>query len=89
MTPSHTPSPELEKFLGMSAMEKGELVLGYCSMNGKGAQFSLRKSMTYIFSIPDDHTEFAIVQDKLRKIMENLSGSGKIKKLRANYYECL
>ena len=83
-----TPSSELNEFLGMNDDDREYRVKRYCYDEGKGARFDLKSSMTEIFSISYNYVDFKIIEEELRKTLDDFSRKGIIKRFEGDLYEC-
>ena len=83
-----TPSSELNEFLGMNDDDREYRVKRYCYDKGKGASFDLKLSMTEIFSISYNYVDFKIIEEELRKTLDDFSRKGIIKRFKGDLYEC-
>ena len=83
-----TPSSELNEFLGMNDDDRELRVKRYCYDKGKGASFDLKLSMTEIFSISYNYVDFKIIEEELRKTLDDFSRKGIIKRFEGDLYEC-
>ena len=83
-----TPSSELNEFLGMNDDDRELRVKRYCYDKGKGAKFDLESSMTEIFYIPYTHDGFIIIEEELKKTLDDFSRKGIIRRSEGDLYEC-